>query len=88
MSLSIIPNNNHHLLSSLQSTRLRSGLESLKFKNQSQADNSGLKVNFSSNYNSNLTEYFAGGNLSSLMQGLKADKSIHKIDPLRAHALV
>ena len=88
MSLNIIPNNTLTSISNQQALNLRSGYENLRSNRSTQIESSGIKVDFSANYNSNLTAYFATGSISNLIKGLKVDRNVHALDPHRTHALV
>lgn len=69
-------------------TNIRSGLQNLTSKKQSVEDYVGIRINFSANYNSNMTDRLAKGMVSTLLDKIKPNSSIHLLDTMKANSLL
>jgi hypothetical protein len=69
-------------------TNIRSGLQTLTAKKQSVEDTAGIRTNFSANYNSNMTDHLAKGMVSTLLDKIKPNSSIHLLDTQKAESLL
>jgi len=91
MSLNISPTkqiNSLAITSAGNSSALRAGLEALKYKNQDQSDDLGLRVNLSARHNSRLTTLLVKDVSSELSASIKANASVHKLDASKVDSLI
>jgi len=69
-------------------TNIRSGLHTLTSKKHSTEDYAGIRINFSANFNSSMTDQLANGMVSTLLDKIKPNSSIHLLDTQKAESLL
>ncbi|HAF59121.1 MAG TPA: hypothetical protein DCL00_05980 [Opitutae bacterium] len=87
MTLNLNPSNSLTSNHSSALANIRLGFESLK-KNNSQAGQKALNVDFSTQLNTNVTRVLAKGDIPKLLESVKADLHVHAINSQRASSLV
>ena len=91
MSLNINPIsqiNNLAATSVGNSSAIRAGLEVLKHKSQDQSGDIGLRVNLSARHNSRLTIFLLKDVSSEISASIKANASVHKLEPSKVDSLI
>ena len=91
MSLNISPIsqiNNLAATSVGNSSAIRAGLEVLKHKSQDQSGDIGLRVNLSARHNSRLTTFLLKDVSSEISESIKANASVHKLEPSTVDSLI
>jgi hypothetical protein len=91
MSLNISPIsqiNNLAATSVGNSSAIRAGLEVLKHKSQDQSGDIGLRVNLSARHNSRLTTFLLKDVSSEISESIKANASVHKLEPSKVDSLI
>ena len=91
MSLNISPIsqiNNLAATSVGNSSAIRAGLEVLKHKSQDQSGDIGLRVNLSARHNSRLTTFLLKDVSSEISDSIKANASVHKLEPSKVDSLI
>jgi len=69
-------------------TNIRAGLQTLTSKKQGVEDTAGIQINFSANYNSNITDRLAKSMVSTLLGKIKPNSSIHLLETQKAESLL